>query len=140
MRHEHAHQRKTRRLLLELQINRFLGARKRDGGDQFAGLQGGAEHAEEKVLGRNDSAGRVDVRTQSQHGTGVAGTGVIVGHRAPDGAHGANLFVANVSRQIGQRWQMLFDQGIGGHLRVLDHGANDQLLAIQLDLFELRDL
>ena len=133
LRHKHTHQSKARGGLAELGVSGFVRNRKADGGDQLTGIQCGGIHAVEEVIGSNGALVGVHCGAQGQHGAGVAGCRIVVGDRAAQCAHGADLLVANAVGQGGQRGDVLAHLSIVGHVLVARHGADHQVVAFFAD-------
>ena len=136
---EHADDRKPRRRLLELLPARFLGHREAHRGDHFTVGQRGFVQAGEEVVGGDAAAVGVDGRAQAQHGSGVARRRVVVGQAAAYRAAVANLTVADLASQVGQRGDRSGESGVRGHRSVGAHRADLDHSARHRDVVQAGD-
>ena len=143
---EDAHQGEARGGLLELEVRGLLRHGKAHGRDQLAAAQRRGVHALEEVVGRDLAPVGDDGGAQAQHGAGVAGSGVVVGQRAADGAARTHLAVADAAGQLGQGRDGGLDLRVGGHVGMARHGADFHGLAVDgdagqaLDAVQVHDL
>ena len=140
LRHKHAHQRKARSGLLELDIGGPSGHRKAHGLDQLALFESRGVHALEEVLGRNLAPTGDHDSTQTQHRTGIACRGVVVGQRAAHRASRAHLPIANAAGQFGQRGNGVLHLAAGGDIGMTGHGADLDLITADADSRQTIDL
>ena len=139
LRDKDADQGEARGWLVELLVASLLGDRKADRGDDLAGFQRGAEHAEKEIICGDLALRRVDRRAEGQQGAWVAGGRVIVGDRAADRAHCPHLLVADMGGQVGQRRDRCLDFGAVGHIEVAGHRSDHQGIAVAADAAQFLD-
>mmetsp|Transcript_14936 Transcript_14936/g.26291 ORF Transcript_14936/g.26291 Transcript_14936/m.26291 type:complete len:248 (+) Transcript_14936:640-1383(+) len=139
LRHKHPHQREARCRLLELEVSRTLGDGEADRGDDLTLLQRRGVHADKEVVGLDLALVGDDRGSEAQHRTGVAGSRVIVGHRATQRATRAHLAVADVGRQVGQPRDRGFHIGAGGDIGMARHGPDDQRVAFTANTRQFGD-
>ena len=98
--HHHADDGVARGGLLELHVGRPRRRRKRDGGDQFAGLESRLEQSRKKTLGRNHAPVGVDGGAEGDERRGVVAGRIVGGDGAAEGAAVADLRIGDGLRRL----------------------------------------